>query len=246
MTLVDPKSVFEGLPKLVLSLSVVHLSACVLFILGYGFGFGGNIISLFRPGDIFNIGLKDLAYVYVSSVFLPAIFKIIRISSENPYASDAVEKIEDNDNRSAALANLLKIQRWLMIIGYLSFVIMVGTAAFVIWKGEPFGYVMLSWPALFLVTLEQNTIKRIFKLDYRVFEGFDLVFILYISAIAFGAKAGAEDKDSTFIALNGKTIHCNQFLIIRPLSDYFIAINKEDQKVIVNGDCNVKFSLDKL
>lgn len=240
MSQLEPNSVFEGLPKLVLSLTILHLSACVLFILGYAVGFGGNIISLFRPNDIFTVGLKDLAFVYLT-VSAIAVVKLIRIVSDKPYASDKVEAIDDPQERAKARQTLMYTQRILTIFGYCFVAITAILTIYGFWIDARFKYVVMTWAIMMLIILQQDTIKKAFNLEYKTFEIVDFVLTLYLVSATFGAIAGSAHKASKYDRYSESTIFCQKFAIIRSISDYFIAIDDQDEKLIINSRCEVIF-----
>jgi len=238
----DIQAVFAGLPKVVLSLSLLHLSACILFILGYGFGFGGNIISLFAPEDIFGVGLKDLAFIYAASIILPVTFKMARLRSKHPYASDKVEAIENSDDRERARAHLSAIRRILLIIVVAFVLLATAMAIYAFIAGNPIGYIFASWPLVLIISISQEKIKEIFNIDYQVAEAIDTLFVLFISALSFGALFGARDRDSRFSDFLEGSLFCQEFAVIRSISDYFIATSDGDEKVIIDSNCEVVFT----
>ena len=231
------------LPKAILSISLFHVSACVLYIIGYSFGFGHNLVAFFTPSDIFSIGLRDLTYVYLCSIAIPAAFKLHRLRQEKPYAADIVAAIEDDSDRRAAFSKLIKTRKTLTALSYILIVLSITYAAFSFYRGRPYRYVIATFPIYILMTVFSDNIKSALKIDYKVFEVVDLVIVLMCSSLAFGAYFGEMDRESTYEHISGNTFVCSDYAIIRGVSDKFIAVRKDDAKVIINEDCETMFGI---
>lgn len=237
------RSTVEWLPKLILSISLLHISACVLFILGYSFGFGANIISVFEPEDIFRVGLKDLVLVYLTACLVPAVGKLTRLRSDKPYAQDFVEQIEDQSSRAKALESLGVTRKLVTLSAYCIIAIATIGAIYSFWIGNPAAYVLATWPIFILLPLWQEKIKSALKIDHQVFEAIDFLAILFLSALAFGAYIGQGDRAFAANALTQDTIFCENYAIVRSVSDLYIAKDGSTGTFLLDAECQVVFTI---
>ena len=231
------------LPKAILSISLFHVSACVLYIIGYSFGFGHNLVAFFTPNDIFSIGLRDLTYVYLCTIAIPAFVKLHRLRQEKPYASDIVAAIPDETERMTAAGRLIKIRSIISLVVYVLVAISIVYAAYAFYRGWPYRYVVATFPIYLMITRFSQNIQTSLKIDYKVFEVADLVLVMMLSSLAFGAYFGELDKNATYETISKDTFICSKYAIIRGVSDNFLAVRTDDVKAVIDQSCETLFEI---
>lgn len=234
----------EGAPRVFLVATAFHLSACILYLLGYSAGFGGNLISLASAADIFAVGLRDLSWIYAVIFFIPAITRIGRIRQAEPYAEDQIRKIADPSDQNSALRDLdatrLIMRNLALLISLFIFIIVVIS----FYKNMYFSFILIGQIALISSVIFQEKIKSFLNIDYKLFEILDLMLAISITTLTFSAFFGNNDRKSTYNYVIESSFRCGDFAIIRSISDKYIAAQKQNNsKHIIDEDCVSKFQL---
>ena len=227
--------------KYAVAISTAHLSVCIVYLLGYTVGFGQRLIYLTSPSDIFRVSLADLSYIYANSALL--LFITARnITSKVPYLEDKINLIQDRERKYTKLGNLHKTRRIFKFFVFSYILINLAAAVYCIFTNSVLAPIFFSAIPLILVPFSQNFVMERFQIDHRVYEIASFLLFIIITAFANGILFGKSDVQVKYKDILHNSFHCNNYAIIRSISDNYVAVSIEDNKVLIDKECKLLFS----
>ncbi len=223
---------------------VAHLIVCSVFLMGYAAGFGDNLASLISISDIFPVSLSIIGPIYVTGMLFPVLIIMYRHAGGTPYIQDAIEQIEDSDKRGLELSRhkrFLKFMYSLMILSF-CFSMLAVVTSLIFEVRVPYGYFINNAPLWFFpvfIRMTQRFVGEKFT-PFMVEISF-VTTMLIVTALFVGLERGQYDRRGNFYNFTNNHFFCNRLIIVKSVSSNYIAILKNNQRVVVDADCKLKF-----
>lgn len=235
----------ERLGHVLVALPIAHVLGSTLFMWSYCTGFGGHIVAFASATDLISVSLSDMVPVYVVSLLVPFLTVGFRLSGKYPYVINAVDSISDPDEKTKAANFHRNVRKVVFGVCWVVSFLVFGKVIYDLYEGYRVNF-MGIWVASFIPALfalmafcESRQVSNV------VYEA-SAVMLSFVSAIFFTAAAkGQDDRYRYFTESIEEYGRCGEFLIIRPISDNFIAVSKGDGKFIINNDCKPIFQIPK-
>lgn len=160
-----------------------------------------------------------------------------------PYAQDRLEAIVDAGVRNLEYSKLKKIRTSLRIFIVAVSIFSIVLSVVMFNRDNPYYPLPIGYAVIFLMPTFRQEMQAVLNIDAKLAESLDLVTVVLIISMCFGLSFGARDKQTSFSEFRDESIYCNDVVLVRSLSDKFLAINTKSQWVIVDEDCKVKFNV---
>ena len=227
-----------SISNLIIALPVIHLLVASLYTWAWLAGFGANVSVLADPRDLFSVSISKLVTVYLIGLVLPtaqSIFMHKRFKGD----SNIKGALSSTSYRFKAADYAVMSCVWFVI----SFSI------FGIYdlqhRGYSQGLQMLIVSSLVGIVCYKFVIDHI-ELDGGSYRAINVGVGLLFSAIGFGLSDGNTARYSGYEAYHPRLVRCGENLVLRRFGDYYIAIARDDSKVVVDLECKIVMSIPKV
>jgi len=234
---------FERAAQLTVLIPLAHLLVSFLFLFGYSSGFGGGIGSLFSVTDIFGISLTDLTYVYLGGFIIPLAMSahFFRAGYRSPEAlaresgdERAIQRVESDKRHYKRMGIAL------MVI----FVLSAFPAALLSIKYDHrFPYPEFAPFVSFVLPVAWYRYARNLKTTVAVDRFIAILLTLIGSAILFGLTRGQSERRYDFAAFSDSRIACGDYVVLRRVSERFLAVSASGERAVINELCHPVFKL---
>lgn len=221
---------------------LIHLIICFIYISGYSLGFGGGIGSIFSISDIFSISLTDLIFVYI----IGFIFPIISLSDHLTISEEEEAELRASRDYLAVSKKLIisgDMMRYLILSSMAAFVVLLSTEFFLaFYLNELIPYVNIQVSSLFALPFilrvsGPSVSSRLKKRTLLV-----IAVGLVTSALALGLAQGQKERRYPISSFSNR-ITCNDMIILRSVTQKYIAISANGNRVIIDEKCELLFKL---
>lgn len=227
--------------QLAISVPVMHVVACSLFLVGYSAGFGSEVASLFAVSDFFTISIDHLVRMYAIGIGLPLAFLVYRHRSGFAYAADEIAAEEDCHKREKLIQSRRNIQCFitcsLMILSLISISTIILSSLYDIYR-------IYSFPVLVLTAAMSIPYWRICEKIgfYGMRAEVAFISICFASAlISMGMDEGFSDRRSSISQLEGSAYTCGKYRVVGAVGQRFIAASTDRNRHVINEECEVLF-----
>ena len=210
----------------------IHIFACFLYLFFYYYSFGHGVIRFASPTEVFSVSLSVVAPIYL---FGGIGFLIGRWSHET------AEEIDQRYSEKAA-AVVKRSKAWQSKLLY-------GSAVILLIFGVISSYLMsyIFWNSFTLpVGLFVVAILSKYSLNYQ-FPPTAMIVALGLTAaltmITFRGLADGQEAARLTVEKFEQQPSCDKFVILKDVSENFLAIDQENNRLIIDDACKEKFRL---
>lgn len=228
---------------LAFSIPIIHLMICAVYLMGYHYSFGSDIVHFASVTDLFSVSLREIGPSY-GSMFLIASALLLTMKARFGVLTGSeyvATRPQEDQHRLQEKLTQFRVYWHLFLLGvgggalisigftwytkglfpfsYLSVPIALIVGGFLIWSGNRLQW--SHWLHLSLMTVSYLVVVTLFR----------------------GLQAGQDDRYATFDERARYGISCSNFAILRPLSPYFLAVRRDDLKVVLDSDCKQRFAI---
>lgn len=225
------------LGRVAVLIPVAHILACSINLIGYTLAFGGNITSLLSVADLFSITFSGMGTAYVIGLFIPAAFIWWLHSMPDPppvvvQNQEEGEALKVKWKRNAIIRD--RVTSWVGIL-------MIGFAAFRSFYDQP------NSPALFFQGVFLTYIKEFWngfeRRGLTNIQTSTIWILLMFVTVAFGSGSfdAQVDRRAPFKEVRVGRYGCGDYVVLRHVGDDFIAVRRDDRRIIINQDCKILF-----
>lgn len=228
-----------------LALPVMHLLMSSLYLWGYTSAFGASLSAFVAASDIFNTSINDMVGVYLTSMIPWALMMYFRFAGPFPYVEDWVDaKPEGTDKVKAQRIHNKARMFAVLALGFITITTIIYQGWQII-NRKPIDYMLTNVAIMaFGVTLSIAILAKL-KVSKTAYELTFLLFFLVTNAACVGASRGQRDRLYRYGGWSEFSI-CNEYAVFRSISEYFVAIDKKNNRVLIDKDCKVKFRIPHL
>lgn len=222
----------------------IHVAACTVFLLGYSWGFGENIETLFSITDFFRISMQRLAMMYVLGLGFPLALITYRHKIGITYYADRIEREPDNNVRALLVDSHERSRSKIRLV---SPAIAIGIILLLITQINyglaPDYYIMFSLTETALLPLWFDLCNRGGFYGRNV-ELVYAVVIFFTSVFSIGLEAGGRDRHMQYHTSTGYT--CSKNRIINAVGSRFISVGPDNGLKVITDECRTIFEFKKV
>ncbi|QEH81141.1 hypothetical protein EIK56_24880 [Sphingomonas sp. C8-2] len=215
---------------------VFHLIATVVYLFGYGAGFGAKISSLFTTDDITSSALGDMPSIYVQGLAMPVLFFLVF----QPKFFQPLTIESGSDGAPTALAIVIRAIMMIVMIGIVIAVLVVAIYviydAFMEWE-----YVSLVAPNVavipFILLLSAYIGVRS-KLDRPSLLATMIIVSFLVTSFTSGLDRGHEDRFSVFNVAKYENPKCGESAVLRQIGRNHLVVTPDGTKEILDTNCS--------
>ena len=205
---------------------MAHLTICFIYQFLYHHFFGSGIYNFGSPSDVFSLSLRDVIPVY----FLTLIS--ISIMTLTSSLSHYVTKYRSQASlTSSPITELLFIMIWAIII-YVPIFTRLYREGYFDW-----GLSNFAISAIF------GYISGYFYTRYKFSSVIPMVAtLLLVSVICTAGLDAQRDRMKAYSDFDRSNYaFCNNFIILKNFSQFWLAVDKINRRIIINSDCDEAF-----
>lgn len=215
------------------TIPIAHILAACSFLFGYCWGFGNHVIAFVTISDVFAVSLRALGHVYLF-VLIPVVVLFVlravrsfRKGSRDALALYGFPLLIVILLLAMALLPQLFTDRDTTWAEYRNIGVMVAILA-----GFQFWLIAADWKGTLWGEYASQSVVII------------LAVILSFSAV-LGANKGLIDSARRHASTVGSYSRCGETdkVIIRPIGSYFLALDSADAWLLVDDECEARFTL---
>lgn len=235
----------ERLGHLLVAIPIAHVLGSAFFLWSYYTGFGSEIAIFSSASDILSVSINDMVFVYATALVIPALITLLRMTSSTPYAVDMVDALPE-ERRGVARA-FHRAARQAFNWGALAIFIIFSLLAFrTFQQTHNFPYTILH------IALQIPTIILWMTLcEKRGYQNwtFEIGAILggfILSLFFIGGSQGQLDRINKYDAVKKNHAFCEKTVVLRQISNKFLAVLPSGERVLIAEDCKVVFRVPQL
>jgi len=220
---------------LALLLPALHLAFCFIFLTFYSLAYGSAIEVFYAPSDIFHVSFRDIApgYVALAAMIFIAIF--FRRDSRKLSAANGVDG-QTAASRPRALLLVMAIASYALAVVS----VIIASIYYKITGHLAVSAVVSFVLGLTVLYLRAQHLKNLDNLWPMV--ALAILFPIFVSAYS-GAQSAEQDEFLTYARLQKNSPGCGNFVVIRNIGDYYMAVAKDGRRVMIDEDCKPRFNL---
>jgi MFS family permease len=230
-------------PEILVAVPVSHVVISSLFLMGYYAAFGGGIANFGGPSDIFAVSIQDIGPSYITTIAMP-LFVLVwtraKLGAWTPHEANLLLPKDQHDEAELKRASL---KRYFMRIGIFLIVILIVNLVYERIRFNRFNFSIIWLLSLIILGLVLVWFDRKLHFDNKIYFSSWIIGCVLITAPLSGLNRGQRDRNASFAEISQNGALCGSAAIIRPLSSLYLAVTRDDKKVILDGDCRIKFLL---
>jgi hypothetical protein len=220
----------ERIKELLIIIPAAHIFLCFVYLFFYYSSFGYGIWLYSSPTDVFSVSFSRVApgYLWLFAGMLVGHFVF----------SPTVTSVSSGELPGVPL--YFKFALWSAVAGAIVFVVL----AVIIWLRTGFLFFqLLTNPMALLVGYSWASWGR--KLTSNLVTlNLSLALPMAIISIALaGLGDGQMDRSGRISEVGANRPTCNDLTVLRALSSNFLAVARDNSRVIIDQNCKVKFTL---
>lgn len=214
------------IPHLLVGLPLLHLLSLSAYLWAYTVGFEANIVSLITSDDIFRVTISDMVRAYI--VVGGGAIVLYLMQRYLFYRSVSIKAISAKD---------VIIRLGVHVVAWVAFVALVLTS-----DDDP----RPGWEIIFVAMTGAITLQNVVLPWTRNRNRAALLmtaFLFFLFSISEGLDAGHQERVMTYKD-SRKKLACKEMRILRGFSEYYIAVRRDNSKVVIGKECGVQFVIE--
>jgi hypothetical protein len=226
---------YSQVTAIIVALPVMHLLASSIFLWGYSVGFGSGLSAFAAPTDIFRVSIKHLVLLYLSVGSGAAI--LLSRSYIRKKRSAGI----NGDNPVKSNIGFGRIIGLILIVG-IGFILPVAYVISCYYFDRPVRIAWATAPVLATAIMVLLVVSDHAQFDELKANAITVAALVFLMVLVGGLDKGHLDRTQSYEGGLVRFSRCNDLLIMKAFSDFYLAIKPDNTKVLIDADCKVKFS----
>lgn len=227
------------LGQAVVTVPIIHVTTCAIYLAGYSAGFGAHVGTLFGVGDLFGLSVTELFWTYLAGVMIPLVVLSPQLS---PDYKSAQTKAQETGNpeiiRRIAWQDKIFVRMSFGLIAFMT-VFYCFDLYISLQTDQRIPYMELSQPLAFVISFGWSAYAT--KLPTKRSANLLIAVVMTLAAMSFatGLSRGQGERRYPFKSFVDARPHCGGWVILRTVGDRMIALNRNDVRAVVTKECKV-------
>lgn len=227
---------WRDIRDVLLFVPVIHIGFCFTFLLFYAFGFGRSIEAFYTPGDVFSVSFKDIAPGYIVLILiLPISLRLSNRTKRLKYSNSEIDQRKYESSMEKSRKTIILASAVMLILSVLGEIIYY--TAFD--ELSISSIVSAVFAIIFLVFARKRNFRS--KKTWPVLA--ILVAFPFLASAIVGAQNGENDLRRTYTELADRRPRCGEFVIIRPIGEFFMIAAKDGRRALIDSECKLRFEI---
>lgn len=218
-----------------------HVFTCFVYLFFYYGSFGGGLVYFANAADVFSVSLGDVAPAYAGVIIGTAMSHAIFRDPKhgNAFFFDTLDS-EEQQKRHPSFLAANRIIRW----GFFALSILpicISVLYFV--ESGFFPFYIFFYGIQFSTLLVALWALNRFDLTKTQFDFLITGALVFLSLIGSGLSDAQIDKALPHGRFDEPRVRCESSLILRNVSDYFLVVNKDNSRSLVDKECEARFQV---
>ncbi|WP_109356410.1 hypothetical protein [Sphingorhabdus sp. EL138] len=237
----------DKLKDLSILIPAIHIVMCFSYLLFYYMSFGYGIHIFSSPVDVFAISLGELLPIYI---FL-ALGSVIGIGQGKLFISFARDLTDDEIESigESKLSRFLAVSKgnphmFIALVGGSVFVLLALLSVIIFYARTGFLHftfanivLIFGWVVIDQFFVRRSGLNKIQR-ELIFYGGFALIM-----TVSAGLHQGQMDRHLAYSQLESNNPKCEELIVLRSLSDRFLAVDKDNTRLIIDEECKPVFTL---
>lgn len=221
----------------VVTVPIIHLITCAIYLAGYSAGFGANIGTIFSVGDLFGLSVSELFWTYLAGVVIPLVALSPQLRPDYKTAHARAQETGD-----AAIISRIAWQNKVFFRAILGMMALVTLASLFylfisISLDQRIPYMELSQPFAFIISFGWSSYAS--KLPTKRTTDLLIAIIMTLALLSFatGLTRGQGERRYPVKSFIDARPSCGGWLVLRTVGERMIALNKDGLRAVITDEC---------
>lgn len=223
---------------MLIAIPALHLFICFFYLFFYQASFGRGLENFASPRDIFSVSISRIGIIYLASAIILLVIFLFNFGV----------RLERSNERMKA--RKVTSRRKLITVVIMGTVILTAAALgplsiYVVHYNRTgfHAYTLLYFPSVVFISIVNAIFFRRYGIASKWVPVAAIVVAVMLSIAISGMNDAQEARAVNYEEERAEKASCGNFVVLLPVGDLFLAVGTDNARVLIDENCQPKFSL---